>query len=258
MRWRPLVISLPLVFCVSQIVQPLSHAQAAAMDASEAATLLAKSQAIDVKCGVLAKDQSQTLRGFVAQAEVSLAEKASVATARKAITGGRAAGKTAVCDDAAKKLVNDVLAAATAATVAPIADNTTVTTPAVAVVEPTVTPLAPKPAPVALAVVAPAPKKPAIVAQPKQLKIKVATIAPVKPVKSPKAVKPAKGLNGYALVAEKYYVAVRCGTLSSSRINSLYQTVLVSHRQALSSNRPRDVRNMLKAAEAKAGAKSCI
>ena len=86
----------------------------------------------------------------------------------------------------------------------------------------------------------------------------MATVAPVKPVKPPKAVKPLKGLNGYALVAEKYYVAMRCGTLSSSRINSLYQTVLVNHRQALSSNRPRDVRNMLKAAEAKAGTKSCI
>ena len=253
MRWRPIVISLPLVLCVSQVLKPVSYAQAAAMDASEAATLLAKSQAIDVKCGVLAKDLSQTLRSFVAQAEISLAEKASVATARKAIAAGRAAGKTSVCDDAAKKLVNDVLAAATAATVAQIEDTTTVTAPTVAVVEPVATP-----EPVALAVATPAPKKPIIVAQPKQLKVKVATIAPVKPAKLPKAVKPVKGLNGYALVAEKYYVAVRCGTLSSSRINSLYQTVLVNHRQALSSNRPRDVRNMLKAAEARAGAKSCI
>lgn len=255
MNWRPLVISLPLVLCVSQVLKPVTYAEAAAMDASEAATLLAKSQAIDVKCGVLAKNLSQALRNFVAQAEISLAEKASVATARKAIIGGRAAGKTAVCDDAAKKLVNDVLAAATAATVAPIEDTTTITTPAVAVVEPVVTP---EPAPVALAVATPAPKKPAIAGQPKQLKVKVATVAPVKPVKPPKAVKPLKGLNGYALVAEKYYVAMRCGTLSSSRINSLYQTVLVNHRQALSSNRPRDVRNMLKAAEAKAGTKSCI
>ena len=253
MRWRPIVISLPLVLCVSQVLKPLTYAQAATMDASEAATLLAKSQAVDVKCGVLAKDLSQTLRGFVAQAEISLAEKASVATARKAITAGRAAGKTSVCDDAAKKLVKDVLAAATAATVAQIEDTTTVTAPTVAVVEPVATP-----EPVALAVATPAPKKPIIVAQPKQLKVKVATIAPVKPAKLPKAVKPVKGLNGYALVAEKYYVAVRCGTLSSSRINSLYQTVLVNHRQALSSNRPRDVRNMLKAAEARAGAKSCI
>ena len=158
MNWRPLVISLPLVLCVSQVLKPVTYAEAAAMDASEAATLLAKSQAIDVKCGVLAKNLSQALRNFVAQAEISLAEKASVATARKAIIGGRAAGKTAVCDDAAKKLVNDVLAAATAATVAPIEDTTTITTPAVAVVEPVVTP---EPAPVALAVATPAPKKPA-------------------------------------------------------------------------------------------------
>ena len=255
MRWRPIVISLHLVLCVSLVLKPVTCAQAATMDASEAATLLAKSQAVDVKCGVLAKDLSQTLRGFVAQAEISLAEKASVATARKAITAGRAAGKTSVCDDAAKKLVKDVLAAATAATVAQIEDTTTLTAPKVAVVEPVATP---EPTPVALAVATPAPKKPVIVAQPKQLKAKVATIAPVKPIKPAKAVKPVKGLNGYALVAEKYYVAVRCGTLSSSRINSLYQTVLVSHRQALSSNRPRDVRNMLKAAEARAGAKSCI
>jgi hypothetical protein len=256
MCWRTLVISLPLVLCVSQVLKPVTYAQAAAMDATEAATLLAKSQAIDVKCGVLAKEPSQTLRNFVAQAEISLAEKASVATARKAITGGRAAGKTAVCDDAAKKLVNDVLAAATAATVAPIEDTTTANTPAVAVAAPIVTPV--KPAPVALAVAAPAFKKPVIVAQRKQVKVKATAVAPVKPVKPVKAVKPVKGLNGYALVAEKYYVAVRCGTLSSSRINSLYQTVLVSHRQAMANNRHGDVRNMLKAAEARAGAKSCI
>jgi hypothetical protein len=255
MRWQPIVISLPLVFCISQVLKPMTYAQAAALDASEAATLLAKSQVIDVKCSVLAKDQSQSLRNFVAQAEISLAEKASVATARKAITGGRAAGKTAVCDDAAKKLVNDVLAAATAATVAPIEDTTTA---AVAVAEPIVAPVKPVPAPVALAVATPAPKKPVIVAQPKQLKVKVAAIAPAKPVKPVKTIKPVKGLNGYAQVAEKYYVAMRCGTLSSSRINSLYQTVLSNHRQAMASNRPRDVRNMLKAAEARAGGKTCV
>lgn len=248
MRLRQVLISLPLLLCVSQVLKPVTYAEAAALDASDAATLLAKSQAIDVKCGVLAKDKSQALRNFVARAEISLAEKASVATARKAITGGRATGKAAVCDDAARKLVNDVFAAATAAAAAPIEDATTikplepktaVAVPAVKQAEPTVL------------------TKPVMILKPKKLKSKVATAAPVKPAKTIKPVKPVKALTSYALVAEKYYVAVRCRSLSSSRINSLYQTVLTNHRQAMASNRKVDVRNMLRAAETRAGNKSC-
>jgi hypothetical protein len=254
MRFRTLVITLPLLLCTTQLVQPISLAQAAAMDATEATALLAKSQAIDVKCSVLVKEQSQTLKDFVAKAEIALATKASVSVARKTISGGRAAGKNAVCDEAAKQLVTEVLAAATTAVAAPIDDVTTSAAPEPQklVSAPVVAPVEPK----ALAAVEPqpAPKKQIALAKPQKPKVKVATIKPEKPVK---IVKPIKGLGSYAAVAEKYYVATRCGTMSAADINRLYKTVLSNHQQAMANNRPGQVRVMLRAVEARAGAKSC-
>jgi hypothetical protein len=253
MRFRHILISLPLLLCASQ---PFSMAQAATMNPTEATALLAKSQAIDVKCAVLDKDQSQALKDFVARAEISLAEKASVSVARKTIAGGRAEGKAAMCDVVANKLVKDVLAAATTAVAAPIeAAMTTVVPPT-----PAAAPIAVKTAPDAnsIAMAAPEPtlkrKSTLALAVPQKPKAKVASIKFEKPVT---VIRPVKGLGTYAAVAEKYYVASRCGTMNAAGIRRLYQTVLSNHQQALANNRPGDVRAMLRAAEARAGAKTC-
>ncbi len=249
MRTRHILVSLPFLLCASQLITPFSLAEAAAINPTEATALLAKSQAIDVKCSILARDQSQALKDFVARAEISLAEKASVSIARKAISGGRAEGKAAICDAAANKLVNEVLAAANAAVAAPIQDTTT-----------PVAPIAVGPAPDAnaIAVVAPEPaakpKKALALVKPQKPKVAIAAVKIEKPVK---IIKPVKGLGTYAAVAEKYYVASRCGTMSAAGISRLYQAVLVNHQQAIANNRPGDVRAMLRAAEARAGAKNC-
>jgi outer membrane biosynthesis protein TonB len=260
MRFRPLVISLPLVLWATQLMNPMSVAEAAGMDATQATALLAKSQAIDVKCSVLAKDKSQNLRDFVARAEISLAEKVSVAVARKTISGGRSEGKLVTCDAAAAKLVNDVLAAATVAVAAPIADATTIDKPKTVAATPT--PPAPQAKVIAIVEAEPVQKPNKTLTLVKAPKPKVKT-APVKAVQTAKSEKPVKslksvkGLGSYAAVAEKYYVAARCGSMSASEISRLYKTVLTNHQQALTSNRPRDVRAMLRAAETKAGNKSC-
>jgi hypothetical protein len=260
MRFRSLVISLPVLLCVAQATKPFSLAEAAGMDATAATGLLAKSQTIDVKCAVLNKEKSQTLRDFVARAEISLAEKASVAVARKTIAGGRAEGKAAVCDAAASKLVNDVLAAASAATAAPIEDSTS----KVPVQPIAAAPVQASPAPPAkaIAVVKPAPvlKKAIALVKPQNPKTNVVTVMAEKPAKSQmskKLSKPAEGLGTYAAVAEKYYVATRCGSMSASGIAKLYKAVLSNHQQALANNRPVAVRAMLRSAEARAGSKSC-
>ena len=128
MRFANIMISLPLLLCVAQATKPVSYAQAAALDATQATQLLAKANALNGKCSILAPDKSQDLRDYVARAELSLAEKASVSVARKAIAEGWASGRAAQCDEAAAKLVNDVVAAASiAAAAAPIEDNTVVT-----------------------------------------------------------------------------------------------------------------------------------
>ncbi len=262
MRLRSLVISLPLLLCVAQFTKPFSLAEAAGMDATAATGLLAKSQSIDVKCSVLNKDKSQMLRDFVARAEISLAERASVAIARKTIAAGRADGKVAACDAAASKLVNDVLAAASAATAAPVEDSARKVEPQPVAAAPVSTPPAPQAK--AIAVVAPAPaalpKKTVALIKPQKPKIKLAGVVvekPTKPENPVKIIKPAKGLGTYAAVAEKYYVATRCGSMSASGIAKLYKTVLSNHQQALASNRPVDVRAMLRSAQTRAGTKSC-
>lgn len=242
MRLRHLVISLPLLLSATQFTKPFSMAEAAGMEATEATRLLAKSQTIDVKCAVLTKDKSQDLKDFVARAEISLAEKASVSVARKTISAGRAEGKAALCDTAATKLVNDVLAAAIAAVAAPVA----------------AAPIGERdePAVKAVAIVEPPPviKKTVALVKPTKPKAKLIATKLEKPVK---IIKPIKGLGSYAAVAEKYYVANRCGTMSSSGISRLYKTVLASHQQAMANNRPVAVRAMLRTAEARAGSKSC-
>jgi hypothetical protein len=262
MNFRRIVISLPFFLCATPFVHPLSLAQAAGMDATQATVLLAKSRAIDAKCAVLTKDQSQDLKDFVAQAEISLAEKNSVAVARKTIADGRAAGQSTTCDATASKLVNDVLTAAKTATATPVDDTTT----KVAAQKPTLIPMAAAPAPQAKAIivkeaVTPSPpKKTAVVVKVQNPKIQVAEVKieqPAKMLKPLKETKSVKGLGSYSAVAEKYYLATRCGSMSASEISRLYKTVLSNHQQALASNRPADVRAMLLAAQSRSKTKSC-
>ena len=255
MRFRNILISLPLLLCATQLVKPFSMAEAAAMNAMEATGLLAKSQAIDVKCSILTKDQSQNLKDFVARAEISIAEKASVSVARKTIAAGRAEGKAALCDQSATKLVIDVLAAATAAAVAaPIADTTKSAEPQTFVAAPVVQKSEPAVKAVAIVEAQPVTKKAIVTVKPRKPKAKPIAAKLEKPVK---LAKPVKGLGSYAAVAEKYYIATRCGTMSASGISRLYKTVLSNHQQAMANNRPVAVRAMLRAAEARAGNKSC-
>lgn len=261
MRLSRIVISLPLLLCAAQFANPLAVAQAAPVLAQDATVLLAKSHAINVKCAVLASGQSQELKDFVARAEISLAEKASVATARKAIADGRNQGKAAVCDQDARQLVMDVLAAATAAASAVVDDKTTSEAVPEVVPKPSAPPVRvasardqeEEPEPQALAVIEeqPVPKKKVVVVKPQKVKAKRqdARINPTQKVP--------KGLGAYAGVAERYYVALRCGNMGAGQINQLYKTVLANHRDAVANNKRRDVRAALKAAEGRANTKSC-
>jgi hypothetical protein len=252
MRFASVIITLPLLLGVAQLAKPVGFAQAAAMDAEQATVLLAKSHAINGKCNFLAADKSQEMRDFIARAEISLATKASVAVARKAITTGKAQGKSTVCDDAARKLVNDVLAAANAAAVAPVADETKAVEP-----EPKAVAAEPaKPEVQSAAVAEPEPVQPVVSKPLKDIQPKKVVVN-AKPRTEKPLKKPAKGLGAYAAVAEKYFMARRCGTMSAGQISSLYKTVLANHKQALVNNKARDVRAMLISAESRAGAKSC-
>jgi outer membrane biosynthesis protein TonB len=260
MRLAALYRSLPLVISIGLFVHPMASAQAAALDPGQATELLAKAQSLDLKCNILAEDKSQSLKDYVAQAELSLASKSSVAAARKAIGSGRAAGRAAPCDETASNLVNDVLSAASVAIATPSdAAIEEQTQPQTLAATPAAEP--PKKEIAAVAVAEPTPMivkkpKPKAIEKPK-LESAAKPAKPLPPVKkAEKAAKP-KSLQGYASVAEKYYTATRCGNMDSAALGKLYKQVLSNHKQALSSNNPGAVRKMLKSAESRAGANTC-
>jgi hypothetical protein len=263
MRLSRFVISVPVLLLAAQLAQPMTTAQA--MGAEEATSLLAKTHAIDGKCGVLSPEARQDLKDLVARAELSLAEKASVSVARKAILSGRAAGKATQCDASANKLVNDVLHAARAAATVAVSDDTRSDPQAdsqpqalaAAANEPVTTP-EPEDT-VAVAAVEPEPvmKKPvnagSVIIKPKKpTNLAGAGKNVIVPGK-----KKANAVATYAVVAEKYYVARRCNNMRSGAINQLYKKVLANHQQALSAAGVGPVRAMLRQAEANAAGRSC-
>lgn len=255
MRFAHLVISLPLLLGAVQYAQP---AFAQALDPVQATTLLARSHALNLKCNILGDAEGQQLRDFVARAEISLAEKVSVAAARKAIASGRADAQTIACDDGNRKMVNDVLAAAKTAIETPVVAEKP--TQPVETKAPETTALAvaePEPAPVKVIAKAPKPiasPKQVVIIKPQRPTTRVKTVAAVK---TEKPLKTKDSLKSYAQVAENYYAAMKCGNLSRGKMVKLYQNVLSSHQQAVASNRPRDVKVMLRNAEARAGGRSC-
>lgn len=246
MRISHFMISLPLLLGVAQYAPP---AVAQALDPAQATTLLSKSHALNLKCNILGEAEGEQLRDYVARAEISLAEKASVAAARKAIAAGRTEAKAAMCDDASRKMVGDVLAAATTAVETPImaekpAEPEKSETTALAVAEPQ---------PETKKVIAKA-VKPVLIVKPQKPVNRAKTVVVTKNVKPPKT---KSGLNGYAQVAETYYSALKCRDISRNKMQRLYKSVLASHQQALASHRPNEVRAVLRNAEARAGSRSC-
>jgi outer membrane biosynthesis protein TonB len=251
MRQPRFILSLSLLLAASALSAPT---WAQALDPAQATILLAKSNVINQKCSVLPSAEGQQLRDFVARAEISLAEKVSVAAARKAIAEGRSQGELAACDESNRKSVNDVLAAANTASQMAVATATPEKpaepkkpiTATVAVAQPQ----APQPK----AIVAPAAPKQAVILKPKKV------VAPVKTAEPVRIIKPLKikdKLQGYSKVAETYYSAMKCRSLDRDQMAKLYENVLQSHKEALANNRPRDVKAMLQSAEARANERSC-
>jgi hypothetical protein len=268
MRIAPLFIATSLATILVGNVALMGVAHAAAMDARDVTKMLARSQALDVRCRILSANQSQDLRDLVARAEIALAGKFSVAVARDTLAKGRAEGKVAACDAAAFAEVRNILKAGLQATIAAPtetkAEQPTASAPA---------PIAqPKPkAVVASAPVAqPAPK--ATMVAPKKTVIAQKPAAPVTVKKQPLApvtaqtatqvtteIKSKKkvSLASYSSLAEKYYIELKCHTMPLSSAKRLYEDVLVQHRAAMASGGALAVRKILKNARSRAGSQSC-
>ena len=224
---------------------------AAAIGPEKATELLARSQAINTKCGILAEPEQQELSDFVARAELSLAQKVSVKAAKAALTKGRALGRSALCDDASAQSVRDVLKAARQAADG-MMDGSAVTT------EPDLAPTVKAATDAVLASI----EKPVV--QPKPLpkaekKVVALSEAPqtAKPVK--KTEKPAEAAGGgsYGVLAENYYRELRCKSMPYKKVSAMYARVVREHKLATAAQGKQAVKKILTAAKARAANRSC-
>jgi hypothetical protein len=215
-------ISLPLI--ISTALLGLGHRQAfAAESQAELATqLLARSQTLDTKCNFLASAEHDELTSLVARAELALAARTSVDATNQALARGRSQGQLATCTDSEKADINNILNSARQAA------NMVVPKVEVAAVQPA--------------------------AKPKRTKL----VEPVtaQPVKKPQA-KLKSSLFQYASITEKYYLARRCGSMSSRKIQSLYSMVVDTHHTVLSNFGRAAVANVMQQSESKANEQSC-
>ncbi len=265
MRRLPLLLVSSV--CSLFAVQNVGWAQT--MAAADVTRMLAKSNTLDTRCNILAEADRQDLMDYLARAEILLAERNSVKAARSAIAKGRAAGGEGACGPEQDKFVRDILAAARA--------STTVEPPVQQASEPPAAapqPLPPKQIEASLnstpklrqAVVEPEPKPVADIRN-KTIKKKAApvnalAVAPKAKVRlADPAIaakkKPSSVLNAYAGLAQRYYVELKCRSMSGSAVKKLYATVLANHKQAVAENGPSAVRSVLRGAEARANARNC-
>lgn len=259
-----------------------SAAMAAVVGSEKATELLAHAWMIDNRCNVLGKDERDVLTGLVARAEISLAENVSVKAARGAIGRGRATGTAAPCDTQNAQMVKDTLQAATSAAAAGEMDVPQSAVAAQAAVPAPVEAVAPEPiddealtaeqpsdndavvadeqavdAPVVVQKpVAPARKAAVKVAKPKSKIVKEQTKREKAVVLATVTRRPVQA-GGYGKTAEAYYRELRCRRLSQRAVNAMYVRVLREHRRAVAVSGKAAVRQLLRAAEARASDGSC-
>lgn len=207
---------------------------AAVIGAEEATKLLARSQSVEEKCKFLTPSQHEELSAFVAKAEIAMVAKSTTSNAKSIITAGRAEANNATCSDAERAEVIDIIDAAHQATTA-----------------------------ISQANVAPTPVPKKIVLK-KTIVTKVSFEKPMVEKKIEKApsvvvnrIHQTAGLNHYAALTQRYYIARRCKTMSYGSITGLYKDVVSSHKLVVSSFGARAVRAVMNHSEANANAAHC-
>jgi hypothetical protein len=183
-----------------------------------AAGLLAKSQAADNNCHFLNVTDHDELSLLVGRAEIALARKVTIAKTKFIMSHNASIGRSVGCNEAERSEVANVLAAAKAATSRPIE----------------------------IAKISVAPSKPLAAPRKKQAPVVKVTLT-----------MPIHGLNTYAVLTERYYLARRCGNISRRSMNSLYQSVVSTHNQVLSSFGRNAIAGVMQNSEARANGKSC-
>jgi hypothetical protein len=228
MRRRMLLINLSFVLVATSLVANQSQAFADDGQAQKAIELLARSQTVDAKCKFLNVAEHDDLSSLVARAELALAQRTTVDITKQALARGRNAGQNSQCSETEKAELQLILSsakqAAAMAPVAPVQEQVVSIKPALQLVKPP----------------------------------RIKTVSNTMPVlKQKTSPKKNAGLAQYASITEHYYLALRCGTLSSRKISGLYQTVVSTHEAVLTSFGRTAVATVMQQSEAKANAQNC-
>lgn len=110
-RLARLLTTLPVVI-LPLVVRIIDPASASALSVEQGLHVLAKSKAIDSKCGILVASERRELSGYLARAEVASQNMIGGSAANAAVINGRAAGKSAKCGPGARHDVEETLEAA--------------------------------------------------------------------------------------------------------------------------------------------------
>jgi hypothetical protein len=237
--------------------------------AEMASEMLARAQAVDIKCNYLKAADRDTLSKLVARAEIALANRETVEATKATMLRGRESGKTAACSSTENEQVFNILNAAKQAT------NADDTNPAVAqAVEPAPSMASPEPQQAAILAPEPKPelKQAATIAPAAKPEVAIKTQEPVAPMKPRAIVKIAKfekpktkpvqvksdvSLGKYQAMTAQYFLASRCGSMPATRLGSFYQTIVSSHNQLMATHSNAQVAQALRMGRSNASAQSC-
>ncbi len=261
--------------------------------AQQAAQMMARAQALDLKCNFLSLHERDKLSKFTARAELSLANRESAEATKAAMKQGREAAQVAICSPDEKENVQKILAAALQAAgeekqaaklavkPAPAAADTQSAKDIVAKAWPTLDddskqadvsaaaeepPQVPQAAATVPMAPVPSPTAPTVSAEVSAVADSAPAVAPsgapgakLNTGKTLAASKPAapnnpaSGLATFEKVTEAYYRARRCG----GNQGSAYQAVVAEHGRVMHNHSASEVSAALHRAEARAGTSSC-
>lgn len=254
-----------------------SAVQAASSTTAQETTQLARAYAVDLRCRVLSAADGDDLARYLLNAQALLARQSSLKQAQAAVAEGKATAAGSLCTADDKSLVVSTLAEVRRAGTAvaeqakkrppynarePMEFEFKDSPPAeLSFPKPTLKPEI-EPAPEARAATTVQPKKikPAK-SKTSARKVKKKRIVERVPANSnAKAAQPRRkpeGLRQYGNLAETYYVALKCRSVSYEQAMRLYGRVIKSHRAAVAAYPAFEVRAILRAAKAKADLADC-
>lgn len=215
-----MLITLPIIILPAAALV-LEPAAAEMVSPTEALQILAKSDAVSAKCGVLMGSERTELKQYVARAEIAATRRMGTDEANATVKAGRSAGKSVSCTGAATAEIYDALNAARIA--------------------------------VAQADGGRRAKAP-LSAKSRSVRLSNSTVAVILE-REPS--KPRGSLGRFQRISTAYFIEKRCRFLPYSRARNFWQSVLGAQSEAMAANNRKQVNAALKQARLAAARTPC-